>query len=336
MTTFAILLAAGSSSRAGANKLEAQLAGQTVLERSEEALRNHPLIDKVIVVGRDVPGGDSWMQSFQAGLRATQAKLSDLVLVHNAANPFVTQQEITDVIEAAQHHGAAAVSKPAVDTLMLTKNGFYDGHVDRNIVRHMQTPQAARYELLQDLPEATDLISALPIPAAVVDASPQNSKITHPNDLPTATFIGEDSHRFSKTGQLTLGGITVNSCPAMQANSDGDVILHALGRALAQATNMNFAEQADQLCEQGQNQSAAYLAPMLSALGARKIQNISIMLECARPKIDPLKFKFKNSIAATLNIQPEQISLSAMTGEDLTSFGRGEGIRALVCLTLTA
>lgn len=288
------------------------------------------MVDEVIVVGPDgVPGGDTWMASVQVGLEEINASPNDLVLVHNAANPYVSEQEITDVLTAAKQHGAAAVSHPAVDTLMLEQDGFYDGHIDRRLVRHMQTPQAARYEFLEDLPESTDLISALPIPAKVVEAGPYNRKITAAADLPVKVAIGQDSHRFSDAGTLTLGGLAVADAPAMQANSDGDVILHAIGRALAQTQGKTFSEIADGMQEAGTQDSAHYLKPFLGTT----IHNVSIMLEGSRPKIDPIKLQLKENIATILGIQAHQISIAAMTGEELTPFGKGEGLQCTCVLT---
>ncbi len=130
-----------------------------------------------------------------------------------------------------------------------------------------------------------------------------------------------------------LGGLEIPELPALEANSDGDVILHAIGRALAQACGENFSELADPLFLSGDQDSRDYLEPLLEKV---KIQNLSLSLECARPQIDPLALVLKNSLAEILTIPESAIQISAHTGEGLTSFGRGEGIRCLALVTLVS
>ena len=290
------------------------------------------MVDHVILVDSG-KGGATRMQSFLNGLAEVPTGTT-LILDHNAASPFVTPEEISAVIEAAQEHGAAALSQPAVDTLVQAEDGFYTTALDRSQVRHMQTPQAVRMDVLEGLTlnEHTDLTTALMaqgVPVKVVDASPQNKKLTHATDFPPRTFLGEDSHRFSEDGVLTLAGLSVDNCPAMIANSDGDVVLHAVARALAQAQDQSFSAIADALCEQGITDSREYLKPLLDGV---TIQYISLHIEGARPRIDDLPIA--KSLAEILKILPSQVSVSAMTGEELTPFGRGEGLRCLCVLGL--
>jgi 2-C-methyl-D-erythritol 4-phosphate cytidylyltransferase/2-C-methyl-D-erythritol 2,4-cyclodiphosphate synthase len=382
---YAILLAAGASTRAGRNKLWADIHGRPLWTLAFEALHEHPEVDKVVIVtpaGEEekfakqldqkileeapeeiliVAGGKTRMESFQHGLAKITSSTTltsspdlnpdDIILDHNAANPNLTAEEISAVIAAAKKHGAAAVSLPAVDTILTadSETGQYKQVLDRDKIRLMQTPQAARWEILQNanLQTETDLTSAIlkTNPVKVIDADHRNQKITFASDLNRLTchsFIGEDSHRFSATGQLTLGGITVPSCPAMQANSDGDVILHAIGRALAQAGDNSFSHIADKMCSSGQTNSIIYLRPLLRDPKTNKpirIHTISIQLEGARPRIDTIALAIKFSLAKILSkpghaITPSQIRISAHTGEDLSTFGRGEGLRCTCILTV--
>ncbi|MEK9159734.1 MAG: 2-C-methyl-D-erythritol 2,4-cyclodiphosphate synthase [Patescibacteria group bacterium] len=351
----AILLAAGKSQRAGQNKLWADVHGKPLWTLSYETLKAHPEIGRIVLV---VPKGDEFrflpfidgektqltsggatrMDSFKAGLAVANFKDADVIIDHNAANPNVTAREIADVIAAAQKTGAAAVSHAAVDTLLTADHGVYTAAIPREKIRLMQTPQAVRGDILQkiSLHDATDLSSALlgATQVSVVDASPTNRKITFAEDLAalcSSTFLGEDSHAFSTTGTLMLGGLSVPELPALEANSDGDVILHAIGRALAQACGENFSEIADPLLLSGDSDSRDYLEPLLENV---RIQQVSLSLECARPQIDPLAPALKASLAKILAIEPEQIQISAHTGEGLTAFGRGEGIRCLALLTV--
>lgn len=361
----AILLAAGKSLRAGQNKLWAKVWGDPLWTLSYKTFLKHTLIDRVILVvpkGDElrflpfvdgtkttvVAGGETRMNSFKRGISSIDSLgKDDIILDHNSANPMVTAKEISDVISAAKEFGAAAVSLPAVDTILQTENGNYVAKIDREKLRLMQTPQAVRGDILQtinladsEFSEATDLISALigtqKITVKIIDANPANRKITTAEDLATLCsqfYIGEDSHRFSNAGTLTIGGLKIQELPALEANSDGDVILHAIGRALsplaAGENSPSFSEIADPLLLSGTSDSRDYLEPLLDGI---TIRHISISLECSRPKIDPIKTKIKESLAKILSISAQQISIEAMTGEDLTPFGLGEGIRCTTIL----
>ncbi len=341
----AIVLAAGKSTRAGQNKLWAKVWGAPLWTLSYKTFLAHRAVDRIIVVvpkGDElrflpfidsaktviVTGGETRMQSFKNGLAsAGELNPDDVILDHNAANPNVTAEEITEVIKVAQKVGAAAVYHEVVDTVL--EVGEKTEAKNRANFRLMQTPQAVCGDVLQEieLGDATDLSTALlpHLNVGLVLASPLNKKITTAEDLAALcaqTYLGEDSHRFSNEGTLTLGGLSIPDLPKLEANSDGDVILHAIGRALAQATGQNFSEVADPLFLSGDQDSRDYLAPLLENITVR---SVSLSLECARPKIDPLIPALQSSLAAILHI--EQIHISAHTGEDLSAFGRGEGIR---------
>lgn len=355
----AILLCAGSSTRAGQNKTWAEVYGHPLWTLAHDTFVNHEQIDRVILVVpkgeefRFLPfiddkkttitaGGATRMESFKKGLDSLgEFTANDVILDHNSANPFVTVSEISAVIAASKEYGASAVSQNCVDTVLLGEDGFYSKILEREKLRLMQTPQAVRGDILQNAlsslsADATDLTSAIleHTKVQILPAHPQNKKITFAEDLAALqakTYLGEDSHAFSTTGTLMLGGLSVPDLPKLEANSDGDVILHAIGRALALAQNQNFSELADPLSLSGDQDSRDYLHPLLEKV---RIQELVLSLECARPQIDPLALALKNSLAEILKIPTLAIRISAHTGEGLTAFGRGEGIRCLALLTV--
>jgi len=346
----AILLSAGSSVRAGSDKLWANVWDRPLWLLSHETFKNHPLIDRIVLVVRAgdeekfrpfidsktviVAGGNSRMASFKAGLQGLTWGDNDILIDHNSANPGVTEREITEAISTAQTYGASAVSIPCVDTVIEAYDNFYIRPLNRETLRLMQTPQAVRGDILKrvDLTEETDLVSALlPFtPVHTVEASPQNRKITFKEDIEfwsLKTAFGEDSHSFGNSGALTLGGLIITELPAMQANSDGDTVLHAIGRALAQIKGQSFSSVADPFLKGGIRDSKEFLKPLLQNI---KLQRVAIHIEALKPKIDSLPLT--SSLAKILNITEDKIHISAMTGEGLTAFGRGEGIycRALI------
>ncbi len=150
--------------------------------------------------------------------------------------------------------------------------------------------------------------------------------------------IGQDSHRFdleNKDGKkLILGGIVFDGYNPMQANSDGDVVLHAITNAISGITCKNIlGEVADEMCKNGITNSKEYVKKALEYL-EEKIVHISISIEGKTPKISPKIEEMRESIAKLLRIEKENIGITATTGEGLTSFGRGEGISVFAILTV--
>ena len=148
-------------------------------------------------------GGETRQQSVSHALNEIAAGPEDIVLVHDAVRPFVTQSMVRDVIEAAQKYGAAIVGMPAVDTVKqverTAEGALIKATIPREKIVMAQTPQAFLYRVLrQAFDEAladgfvgTDeasLIERSGQPVAVVMGSQQNIKITTPADLELAQF----------------------------------------------------------------------------------------------------------------------------------------------------
>jgi 2-C-methyl-D-erythritol 2,4-cyclodiphosphate synthase len=150
--------------------------------------------------------------------------------------------------------------------------------------------------------------------------------------------IGQDSHRFGEpAGDCTimLGGVAVPSDRPILANSDGDVILHAITNAISGLTgNIILGGIADKLClEEGVKDSAVYLKKALEDLGDSEIVHCSMTVECLVPKLKPYRDAIRSKVGELLNIPASSVSITATTGEGLTAFGRGEGIQVFVILS---
>lgn len=206
-----------------------------------------------------------------------------------------------------------------------------------------------------------------------LEASENNFKITTNADIHKLRTIfgdlpedfrvglGQDNHMFEKSASpctpkgpvstrttpsatmsafkpcLTLGGLTLSNHPKLKANSDGDVILHAIFNALSQAIgDMSLGFYADKICEQGVKDSKKYLEIILKKVRKQKfkINSLGIMLECKTPKIDPLNAKLKKSLSEILDLAPQRIGITATSGENLTLFGAGLGIQCFAIVSL--
>lgn len=149
--------------------------------------------------------------------------------------------------------------------------------------------------------------------------------------------IGQDSHRIdyeNKQKKLILGGIEFQEDYSLSANSDGDVVLHAITNAVSGITCQNvLGKIADDMCKRGITNSEEYLKEALKYL-KEEIAHLSISIECRTPKISPKIEEMRNNIARILHIQANQVGITATTGEGLTQCGKGNGISVFVCLTV--
>ena len=210
----AVLVAAGSSTRMGFDKLSFDLGGETVLERSVRAFDECPEVDELVIVTgassenaqravarckkpvRLVKGGSTRAESARSGVAAAHGRL---VAVHDAARPFVSQSVIADTIAAAARCGAAAPAVPVKDTIKQAKGGsgktvpagcMVEDTPDRSTLYAVQTPQcfdrAAYLAALDELDEArarlvTDDCSLFELtgrPVELVQGDYANIKIT--------------------------------------------------------------------------------------------------------------------------------------------------------------
>lgn len=152
------------------------------------------------------------------------------------------------------------------------------------------------------------------------------------------TGLGLDSHRFvagDSEKPLVLGGLIFDDAPALEGNSDADVILHALTDAISGVTGKTvIGAVADRMCRDGITDSREYLKVALAELGDWQISHVSIALECLRPRIDTKVPVLRESIAGLLGVTTQDVCITATTGEGLTECGRGLGVYASVVLTV--
>jgi len=151
--------------------------------------------------------------------------------------------------------------------------------------------------------------------------------------------IGQDSHAFVKKGskKLILGGIEIPDEKGIEANSDGDVILHSLFNALSQAVGeKSLGFYAEPMFKKGITDSREFLKTAKKLVNDKgyKVNNIGIMFEGKKPRIDNYVDNMKKTIAKLLEIKEEQIGITATSGENLTSFGKGKGIQVFSIVSL--
>ncbi len=152
------------------------------------------------------------------------------------------------------------------------------------------------------------------------------------------TGIGQDSHRFlpeDSTKPCLVGGVIFDGVPGLDADSDGDVVYHALCNAISSLSGVPILGGiARELCgKNGITDSRVYLEEALRTLGAQKIVHVALSIEGMRPHFEKRIGQMKQSIAAVLHIQPTMVGITATSGDGLTDFGCGDGLQCFCILS---
>ena len=211
-----IIVAAGSGSRFGGAKQFVELHGMPLYRHSLKVFAEHPLIGRIVLVisPDDVSrieqelwpvfddgkifislGGTLRQDSVANGMqKLEELGGSVIVLVHDAARPFVLKETITNVIRAIEEHGAALAAVPVVDTLKRSKDGFSVSTIPRENIWRAQTPQGASFDLLRKalkssyengyaVTDEADLLERIGAKPQLVRGDERNVKITYQKDL---------------------------------------------------------------------------------------------------------------------------------------------------------
>ncbi len=261
-----ILVAAGSSRRAGCDKLYVVKNGETALHRAASAFLAYENTCRLVVVSREdrleenkailgdlakkveivyALGGETRTDSVRNGLEAL-GDGCDLVAIHDAARPFVSQKIIRETAEAAEKYGAAAPVLPLKDTILRKEGEFAVGQLVRSDHAAVQTPQIFRLSALLEAYEKaegvftddTQVYMAAGGKVFLTEGDEENYKLTTPRDMERKETMslrighGYDAHRFKEGRKMILCGVTLDTPYGMDGVSDADVPVHALMDAL--------------------------------------------------------------------------------------------------------
>ncbi|MCB1083668.1 MAG: 2-C-methyl-D-erythritol 2,4-cyclodiphosphate synthase [Simkania sp.] len=150
--------------------------------------------------------------------------------------------------------------------------------------------------------------------------------------------IGQDSHRFLPDGadkKCIIAGLVFEDAPGMDADSDGDVVFHAICNAITSLTHVPILGRiAIDLChKQGITDSRVYLEKALATLGGQKIEHIALTIEGKRPKFQKRSLEIRQSVAEVAKLDVDQVGITFTSGDGLTSFGKGEGLMCYAVVT---
>lgn len=373
----AIVAAGGLGTRLGAGqpKQFLEIQGRSILEMSVAALAMHPEVGEVVVAlpaehlspppscltaswprpVMAVAGGarrqDSVAQAF-AALRPD----TEVVLVHDAARPFLTADLVSRMIAAASASGAAIPAVPVTDTVKTarTQDGtrWVSGTLPRADVFLAQTPQAFRRDVLaralasvgvHDVTDEAGLVERAGGDVALVPGDPANVKITTPDDLAAARAAasagsgegmrigsGYDLHRLVPDRPLVLGGVRIPFALGLQGHSDADIICHAVTDAILGASALGdigrlFPDTEPQW-KDADSLELLRAAARVVRNGGYRVGNVDVTVIAERPKLLPHLAAIRANLAAALGVDIAAVSVKGKTNEQVDSMGRGESM----------
>lgn len=175
----AMIIAGGSGSRMHQDipKQFLTVNEKPVIIYTLEVFQRHPAIDEIVIVCIEgweqvlwayvrqfnlskvsaiVKGGDCGQNSIYRGLKkiAEDHGQEDIVLIHDAIRPMVSEEIISDCISKTVEHGSAIASIPCAEAMLVTDNQENSGRIfDRDCLKRTQTPQGFRVGKLLDIHE---------------------------------------------------------------------------------------------------------------------------------------------------------------------------------------
>lgn len=382
----AIIVAAGKGARMGlgCNKVLCPLFGVPVLVRTLRAFLGCGEIGRVgvVVAAADVAQAESQLKAYgllgrvafvtQGGedrqasvLCGLEKAVGDIVLIHDGARPFVTQDVIVRTIRSAQRLGSGVAAVALKDTV---KRADEDGRVlvtpPRAQLRAVQTPQAfkrsdicgahawARAQGLRATDDAA-LLEAMGKAVYLVEGDMENIKLTTPEDMqvaeailrrrgeaPLAVRIGQgyDVHRLVEGRRLILCGVEVPYERGLLGHSDADVAVHALMDALLGAAALGDIGRhfPDTDPVYAGADSIALLRSVVGLLGQKgyRTGNVDVTIIAQQPRLKDFIPAMRARVAQALGLEVENVNVKATTTERLGFEGEGLGISAHAVATI--
>lgn len=226
---YAIVPAAGSGKRMGEgiNKQLLELQNKPVIVHTLEKFEHNAYVDFIILVVKAeekdyfkkeikdkyqftkilkiIEGGSERQESVYKGLKAIE-DLESLVLIHDGARPFVTEQILTENIKEAYAYGRAVTAVKVKDTVKIVKEGKVLETPPRQWLYLAQTPQSFEYPIIMEAHKQADrdgymgtddssLVERLGLDVKIVEGDYHNIKITTPEDLIVALQIVKEGEK---------------------------------------------------------------------------------------------------------------------------------------------
>lgn len=309
-----------------------------------------------------VAGGAARQDSVRLGLLALP-EACDAVLVHDTARPFVTAALLRRVAEGLGASAGVVPALPVTDTIKVVSGERVVQTLNRTELVAVQTPQGFCPKELQkahdralaegwSVTDDASLLERCGAPVSVVTGEPGNTKITNPEDLamlekgghamePRVGY-GYDVHKIIPADSvharpLKLGGVTMDGGVAVQAHSDGDVLLHALMDAILGCFGGGDIGQL--FPDSDPTFAGVNSAVLLDEVKSRAmaaglcLRHVDLTIVAQKPKIAPRREEIRANVARLLGLEVESVNVKATTEEGLGFTGEGRGIKAVAVVT---
>lgn len=365
MHVAAIIVAGGKGERAGGRQPKQFVdlgGGRTMLDRSIEAFLAVPAIAEVIVAVpagyleqvrrsdrvRVVEGG-ARRQDSMARAFAEVSSAADVVLVHDAARPYVSARLIMETATAAATFGAAITALPVRDTVKRTTTVRGEIVIRETLPRDeivlAQTPQGFRRDVLaqamaavadRDVTDEAMLVERAGIAVHVVPGEAANVKITTAEELMNARTstirigTGYDLHRLVEGRPLILAGVRIQFERGLQGHSDADIVCHAVTDALLGAAALGDIGRMfpDTDAEWKDADSLGLLRAAAAVVREARyaVGNVDVTIIAERPKLLPYLEQMRANLAAAVGVEVSAVSIKGKTNEQTDAAGRGEAM----------
>lgn len=387
-TVTAVIVAAGRGVRAGTAgpKQYQGLAGESVVARAARAFLNHPEVDAVrVIIHADdhdlyaesmvrlighakllspATGGRERQDSVRLGLESLAGEAPEIVLIHDAARPFIDAATISRVIAAARGTGGAIAALPVFDTIKKADGGAHpaiDNTVPREGLWRAQTPQGFRYQAIlaahraakgETLTDDAAVAERSGMKVSLVAGSPDNMKITQAEDFGMAEILlgrknamaeyrtghGFDVHQFEDGTAVILCGVAIPHSKKLKGHSDADAGMHALTDAILGAIGAgdigDHFPPSDSKWKGAPSRIFLEKARDLVAARGGAVTHCDVTLICEAPRIGPHRAAMRAALAGIIGVAEDRISVKATTTEELGFTGRREGIAAMATATV--
>lgn len=362
----AIILAAGKGNRFGGDvpKQFQKIDGKEMIELAISKFENNDKVDYIILVLDEkdpsfdelsakyitefskirtvVPGGKERQDSVRNGLKYA---LNGIVLIHDSARPFVSNEVIDRVIIEASKSGSAIPCVDPKDTIRKDEETL-----NRSELHIVQTPQGFKLNLIQDAYDkaykdgfyGTDdasIFEKYGLPCSIVMGDYENIKVTTKDDIKEEKIVsyrvgnGFDVHKLVPDRKLVLAGVEIPYEMGLLGHSDADVALHALMDSLLGAAALgdigrHFPDTDDSYLGISSLELLKRTKDMIVKRGY-EISNVDITIICEKPRISAYIDDMISRVAGTLEIHKDQVNIKGTTTEKLGFTGRKEGIASL-------
>lgn len=362
----AIIPAAGIGQRFGTDKPKQYeyIDGMTVIESAVKPFLDSNLIHSIVIPVSSsdlfikeqsffdhpkvtiVEGGFTRAESVYKSLCHVEIDSFDFVITHDAARPNVTEEDIVNIYEEIikKDSDCSIFYIPVVDSIKKIQE---KKTLDKANYYLVQTPQISKIKKLEqalkiliskdiNIPDESFAIESQNLDISRLKGRSSNIKITHKDDInllrkfSTRVGTGFDLHTYKPGKGFMIGGYFLECEYAIEAHSDGDVLLHSIADSILGASALGdigifFSDKDIKNKGLDSKNIINFCIEKINELNL-EIYNIDATIICEMPKISPHREQIINSLSSILNLPKSKIGLKATTAEKTGIIGKNKAI----------